>query len=84
MRPTLRNGGQETLYGIPPCRPLLSRGQGQPLPRQIADSRIVHVPASERPPKPAHKADGTVEMNLRFPGQYYDAETGLHYHYFRY
>lgn len=24
------------------------------------------------------------EMNLRFAGQYYDAETGLHYNYFRY
>ena len=22
-------------------------------------------------------------FNLRFPGQYYDAETGLHYNYFR-
>ena len=31
-------------------------------------------------------ADGdgkAVEMNVRFPGQYYDAETGLHYNYFR-
>ena len=25
-----------------------------------------------------------VTFNLRFPGQYYDAETGLHYNYFRY
>ncbi|MEQ1767898.1 MAG: RHS repeat-associated core domain-containing protein, partial [Methylotenera sp.] len=29
-------------------------------------------------------ADGkAVEYNLRFPGQYYDTETGLHYNYFR-
>ena len=26
----------------------------------------------------------TVENNVRFPGQYYDAETSLHYNYFRY
>jgi RHS repeat-associated protein len=26
----------------------------------------------------------TVENNLRFPGQYYDQETGLHYNYHRY
>jgi RHS repeat-associated protein len=29
--------------------------------------------------------DGIVfTLNLRFPGQYYDSETGLHYNYFRY
>ena len=26
---------------------------------------------------------GTFKYSLRFPGQYYDAETGLHYNYFR-
>ncbi|MHC8397768.1 RHS repeat domain-containing protein [Pseudomonas sp. LB3P93] len=29
------------------------------------------------------KASGSLTLNLRFPGQYYDAETGLHYNYFR-
>jgi len=28
--------------------------------------------------------DGTIENPLRFAGQYYDSETGLHYNYFRY
>jgi len=35
-------------------------------------------PANENP-----AGLGTFVYNLRFPGQYYDAETGLHYNYFR-
>lgn len=31
----------------------------------------------------ATQALGTVAYNLRFPGQYYDVETGKHYNYFR-
>ncbi|MCO6411106.1 MAG: hypothetical protein J5I92_00015 [Thiogranum sp.] len=40
--------------------------------RQEAFGRTIIDPAS------------TVELNIRFPGQYHDAETGLHYNYFRY
>ncbi|MDP3933558.1 MAG: RHS repeat-associated core domain-containing protein [Methylococcaceae bacterium] len=36
------------------------------------------------PPNADPDGDGnTFEYNLRFPGQYYDKETGLHYNYFR-
>ncbi len=35
-------------------------------------------PANENP-----SGLGVFSFNLRFPGQYYDAETGLHYNYFR-
>ncbi len=28
-------------------------------------------------------ASGSLTVNLRFPGQYFDQETGLHYNYFR-
>jgi RHS repeat-associated protein len=30
------------------------------------------------------ESSGGTEVNLRFPGQYYDSETGLYYNYFRY
>jgi len=38
----------------------------------------------ESAPQTDPDGDGTsFELNLRFPGQYFDAETGLHYNYFR-
>ena len=36
------------------------------------------------PPNPNPSGSGVVTINLRFPGQYYDQETGLHYNGFRY
>ena len=38
-----------------------------------------YTPVGEATVDPA----STAELNLRFPGQYYDEETGLHYNYFR-
>lgn len=35
-------------------------------------------------PLPAPTTEGTPDCPLRFPGQYHDPETGLHYNYFRY
>ena len=40
--------------------------------------------ASYRPFGEASIRAGYVTQNLRFPGQYYDEESGLHYNYFRY
>ncbi len=39
--------------------------------------------ASHEPFGKAVISTQTIAMNLRFPGQYFDAETGLHYNYFR-
>jgi RHS repeat-associated protein len=36
-----------------------------------------------RPFGESYSVTGSVTNNLRFPGQYFDAETGLHYNYFR-
>jgi RHS repeat-associated protein len=41
--------------------------------------RAVHDPFG----RATVEAGSSVEMNVRFPGQYYDGETGLHYNYFR-
>ncbi|MDP2815469.1 MAG: RHS repeat-associated core domain-containing protein, partial [Rectinemataceae bacterium] len=64
-------------------------------PRQITDStnQIVwrwdspdpfgNALPDENPDNGKGKRGGVFEFNLRFPGQYYDRETGRHYNYFR-
>jgi len=59
-------------------------------PRAIADTtgkvlwRWDSEPFGATPPNQDVDGDGVAfTFNLRFPGQYYDAETGLHYNYFR-
>jgi RHS repeat-associated protein len=49
------------------------------------DSGNVKWSASIDPYGTAHiESRSTLELNLRFPGHYYDTETGLHYNRFRY
>jgi RHS repeat-associated protein len=59
-------------------------------PRVITDQNQKEVwrwdakPFGDSPANEDPDQDGTeLQFNLRFPGQYYDAETGLHYNYFR-
>ncbi|WP_041352582.1 RHS repeat-associated core domain-containing protein [Nitrosospira multiformis] len=40
-------------------------------------------PFGANPPNQNPSGLGTFSYNLRYPGQYHDAETGLHYNYFR-
>jgi RHS repeat-associated protein len=47
------------------------------------DAGTVRWKASYTPFGKATVEVNTVENNIRFPGQYFDAETGLHYNYFR-
>ena len=44
---------------------------------------LVRWNAVYRPFGELHSETGTEPVNLRFPGQYLDSETGLHYNYFR-
>lgn len=60
-------------------------------PRLISDQAGTTVwrwensdPFGNNPPEEDPDGDGRrFEFNLRFPGQYYDSETGLHYNFFR-
>ena len=53
-------------------------------PKAVTDeSGTVVWRANHDPFGAATVAAGSIEFNLRFPGQYYDQETGLHYNYFR-
>ena len=56
-----------------------------PTPEVMTDAEQNIVwKASYSPFGSANISVESVENNIRFPGQYYDAETGLHYNYFRY
>lgn len=54
-------------------------------PQVLTDSsgQIVWKGRAEAFGKTTVEAGSTVSNNLRFPGQYFDAETGMHYNYFR-
>ena len=53
-------------------------------PQQLVDSRGAVVwQAAYLPYGEAKVLKATVQNNLRFPGQYFDAETGLHYNWNR-
>ncbi len=54
-------------------------------PQQMTDqSQNISWQADYNPFGKATMTRETITNNLRFPGQYYDAETNLHYNYFRY
>ena len=53
-------------------------------PQKITDdSQVVTWAASYDPFGEVTETVAVIENNIRFPGQYEDAETGLHYNYFR-
>jgi len=54
-------------------------------PRKITDENGVVVWSADYLPfGEASAATADLESNFRFPGQYHDAESGLHYNYYRY
>lgn len=52
-------------------------------PRSATNAAGLEVWEWNSPAFGGRAASGTLTINLRFPGQYYDAETGFHYNYFR-
>lgn len=54
-------------------------------PQQISDAiQTIVWQADYDPFGNATITTGTITNNIRFPGQYYDEETGLHYNFYRY
>jgi len=58
-------------------------------PRAVLDNenrlrwRWITDPFGQLPPETDPSALGVFSLNLRFPGQYYDSESGMHYNFFR-
>jgi RHS repeat-associated protein len=52
-------------------------------PQRVTDAAAAVVWDADYRPFGAATVTGALTFNLRFPGQYADAETGLHYNYFR-
>jgi RHS repeat-associated protein len=57
---------------------------GTPMQMTDSDGLVVWEAKYDAFGKAAVDAGSTVTNNLRFPGQYYDSETGLHYNWHRY
>ena len=80
LAPAAPVAGKKTRGGV--SYAVLSDHIGRPAMTVLTTGTITWD-AVYRPFGQIYAATGTVPLNLRFPGQYYDAETGLHYNYFR-
>ncbi len=78
--PSADNGGGNATAGI-----YYYHNDHLGTPQTLTDENQTIVwQASYDPFGKATITTGTVTNNIRFPGQYFDSETGLHYNYFRY